>query len=127
MAINNINVSGNVGRDCELRVTQNGKSIASFSIAVTQGFGENKKTSWPICKMFGKMAEGLQSYIKKGDQITVSGEYVTEEWEKDGVKRLQPTIIINQIQLTKKSEQNNLQAPPKAQEPPMDFDDDIPF
>lgn len=133
MTINSINVSGNVGKDCELRVTQNGKNIASFSIAVTQGYGEHEKTSWLTCRIFGKTAEGLQPYIKKGDLITVSGEYVTEEWEKDGVKRLTPTIIVNQVQLQRKgnnqqpSQPNNSPAPQTQNEPPMDFDDDIPF
>lgn len=132
MAINSINVSGNVGKDCELRVTQNGKNIASFSLAVTQGYGEHEKTSWLTCRIFGKTAEGLQPYIKKGDLITVSGEYVTEEWEKDGVKRLSPTIIVNQIQLQRKSNNQQSQQPinhPIPQdEPPTEFDDNsIPF
>ncbi|MCX8581984.1 single-stranded DNA-binding protein [Gilliamella sp. B3482] len=132
MAINSINVSGNVGKDCELRVTQNGKYIASFSIAVTQGYGEHEKTSWLTCRIFGKTAEGLQPYIKKGDLITVSGEYVTEEWEKDGVKRLSPTIIVNQVQLQRKGNNQQQQRPNPVKQPTQtqseDFiEDDIPF
>lgn len=132
MAINSINVSGNVGKDCELRVTQNGKNIASFSIAVTQGYGEHEKTSWLTCRIFGKTAEGLQPYIKKGDLITVSGEYVTEEWEKDGVKRLSPTIIVNQVQLQRKGNNQQQQRPNPVKQPAQtqseDFiEDDIPF
>lgn len=132
MAINSINVSGNVGKDCELRVTQNGKNIASFSIAVTQGYGEHEKTSWLTCRIFGKTAEGLQPYIKKGDLITVSGEYVTEEWEKDGVKRLSPTIIVNQVQLQRKGNNQQQQRPNPVKQPTQtqseDFiEDDIPF
>lgn len=132
MAINSINVSGNVGKNCELRVTQNGKNIASFSIAVTQGYGEHEKTSWLTCRIFGKTAEGLQPYIKKGDLITVSGEYVTEEWEKDGVKRLSPTIIVNQVQLQRKGNNQQQQRPNPVKQPTQtqseDFiEDDIPF
>ena len=132
MAINSINVSGNVGKDCELRVTQNGKNIASFSIAVTQGYGEHEKTSWLTCRIFGKTAEGLQPYIKKGDLITVSGEYVTEEWEKDGVKRLSPTIIVNQVQLQRKGNNQQQQRPNPVKQPTQtqseDFiEDDISF
>lgn len=131
MAINSINVSGNVGKDCELRVTQNGKNIASFSLAITQGYGEHEKTSWLTCRIFGKTAEKLQPYIKKGDLITVNGEYVTEEWEKDGVKRLSPTIIVNQIQLQRKGNNQQSQQPinrlVQQNEPPVDFDDNIPF
>lgn len=130
MAINTIVVSGNVGKDCELRVTQNGKNIASFSVAVKQGYGEHERTSWLSCRMFGKMAEGLCDYIKKGNLVTVSGQYVSEEWEKDGVKRVQPTIIVSDIQLPPRTDgqqqpkQQNQQA---NNEQPQDFSDDIPF
>lgn len=48
-----------VGKDCELRVTQNGKNTASFSIAVTQGYGEHEKTSRFTYRIFGKITEGL--------------------------------------------------------------------
>lgn len=140
MAINVITVSGNVGKDAVLRVTPNGKHISSFSIPAKTGFGENEKTSWLNCKMFGAMAEKLSTAIVKGAKVTVSGEFVIEEWtRKDGTQAQTPTILVRDIDLPPRGTAGNDQprqpqsrpqgpsAPSKHNEPPMDFDDDIPF
>lgn len=138
MAINTIIVSGNVGKDAVLRVTPNGKHIASFSIPAKTGFGENEKTSWLNCKMFGAMAEKLSVAVVKGAKVTVSGEFVIEEWTRqDGSTAQTPTILVRDIDLPprgtpgndKPRQQKPQQQPPAQQhnEPPMDFDDDIPF
>lgn len=137
MAINTIIVSGNVGKDAVLRVTPNGKHIASFSIPAKTGFGENEKTSWLNCKMFGSMAEKLSVAVVKGAKVTVSGEFVIEEWTRqDGSTAQTPTILVRDIDLPPRNGQNQSAAHPQRQhqsstpqpsEPPMDFDDDIPF
>ena len=137
MAINTIIVSGNVGKDAVLRVTPNGKHIASFSIPAKTGFGENEKTSWLNCKMFGAMAEKLSVAVVKGAKVTVSGEFVIEEWTRqDGTAAQTPTILVRDIDLPPRSGQQQSAAQPQRQqqsstpqpsEPPMDFDDDIPF
>lgn len=138
MAINTIIVSGNVGKDAVLRVTPNGKHIASFSIPAKTGFGENEKTSWLNCKMFGAMAEKLSAAVVKGAKVTVSGEFVIEEWTRqDGSAAQTPTILVRDIDLPprgtpgndKPRQQKPQQSSPVQQhnEPPMDFDDDIPF
>ena len=140
MAINVITVSGNVGKDAVLRVTPNGKHISSFSIPAKTGFGENEKTSWLNCKMFGAMAEKLSTAIVKGAKVTVSGEFVIEEWTRnDGSQAQTPTILVRDIDLPPRGTAGNDQprqpqsrpqgqsAPSKHSEPPMNFDDDIPF
>lgn len=145
MAINTITVSGNVGRDAVLRVTPNGKHIASFSLPAKSGFGENEKTSWLNCKMFGVMAEKLFGAIVKGAKVAVTGEFVIEEWTKqDGSQVQTPTILVRDIDLPPRGTQGNdnsrqqASSQPQRQqrssatqqqpsEPPMDFDDDIPF
>lgn len=73
MAINTITVSGNVRKDAVLRVTPNGKPISSFSLPAKSGFGDNEKTYWLNCKMFGAMAEKLSTAIVKGAKVTVKG------------------------------------------------------
>ncbi|EHN8852281.1 single-stranded DNA-binding protein [Enterobacter hormaechei] len=143
MAINTITISGNVGKDAVLRVTPNGKHIASFSLPAKSGFGENEKTSWVNCKMFGAMAEKLSVAVVKGAKITVTGEFVIEEWTKqDGSQAQSPTILVRDIDLPPRGtpgndqpRQNNQpkqqnsqpQQPKQASEPPMNFDDEIPF
>lgn len=139
MAVNVITVSGNLGKDCEQRWTPAGKAAASFSLPVKQGYGEHEKTSWVICKMFGAKAEKLPEHLKKGMKVTVTGEFVMEEWtDRDGNKRSTPVIIVNQLDFggnqtgsqkpqQPQQQQQRVQQPPVQNEPPMDFDDDIPF
>ena len=97
MALNVFTASGNIGKDCESRVTQSGKTIASFSLPVKSGYGENEKTSWVTCKLFGVKAEKLPQYLTKGTKVTVSGEFVLDQWEKDGVKHSMPCVIVNAL------------------------------
>ncbi|WP_313471259.1 single-stranded DNA-binding protein [Atlantibacter hermannii] len=132
MAINNIVVSGNLGKDAVLRVTPNGKHIATFSIPAKSGFGDNAKTAWLQCKMFGVMAEKLTGFLHKGSKVTVVGEFTIEEWTRDNGEKVQtPTILVRDIDLPPRSDnqsqrtQQNNQS--QSSEPPMDFDDDIPF
>ncbi|MEM8238610.1 single-stranded DNA-binding protein [Morganella morganii subsp. sibonii] len=139
MAINVITVSGNLGKDCEQRWNPAGKAVASFSLPVKQGYGEHEKTSWVICKMFGAKAEKLPEHLKKGTKVTITGEFVMEEWTgQDGGKRSVPVIIVNQLDFggnhaggqkpqQPQQQQQRVQQPPVQNEPPMDFDDDIPF
>lgn len=144
MAINTITVSGNVGKDAVLRVTPNGKHIASFSLPAKSGFGDNEKTSWLNCKMFGAMAEKLSVAVVKGAKITVTGEFVIEEWTRqDGSQAQTPTILVRDIDLPprgtpgidnprqhtspQQQRQQHRSVPSKPSEPPMNFDDEIPF
>ncbi|MDH2395669.1 single-stranded DNA-binding protein [Providencia rettgeri] len=145
MAINTITASGNLGKDCEQRWTPNGKAVASFSLPVKQGYGEHEKVSWVICKMFGTKAEKLPEYLTKGTKVTVTGEFVMEEWtSQNGEKKSAPVIIVNQLdfggsgnqagsqraqQPTQQPQQSQQQqqTAPQNIEPPLDFDDDIPF
>ena len=136
MAINLFIVTAHLGKDCERRWTPNGKAVASFSLPVKQGYGEHEKTSWVICKMFGVKAEKLPQYLTKGTKVTVTGEFVMEEWTtQNGEKKSVPVIIVDKIefgnnQAGSQQPSRQLQQPqqPTTQnEPPMDWDDDIPF
>lgn len=145
MAINNITVSGNAGKDFEIRTTGNGKQIGSFSIAAVQGYGDYKKTSWLTVKVLSEgFCKVLEQTVKKGSLVVVSGEFVLETWEKDGVQKSMPVIIAREVvsmsQGGGQSQQGGgwgqPQQPQGNQQPQrqqsqgnqsMDFDDDIPF
>ena len=112
MAINVFTASGNLGRDCEVRVTPNGKSIATFPLPVKQGYGEHEKISWVQCKMFGGMAEKLPNYLTKGTKVVVTGEFLLEEWEgKDGNKRSTATVLVNSLEFVSQSNATQGQQP----------------
>ncbi|MGL9736032.1 MAG: single-stranded DNA-binding protein [Symbiopectobacterium sp.] len=143
MAINVIVASGNIGKDAEQRWTPNGKCIASFSLPVKQGYGEHEKTSWVQCRLSGPKAEKLPQYLTKGTKVTVTGEFVLDEWtDQQGNKRTAPVIVVNDIDFGASSQQSNQrqqpsgngrqqqaqqQTPQQNNEPSMDFEEDIPF
>lgn len=89
-SFNNCTFSGYVGRDPELRFFDDGKSVANFSIAVDN---RNSETLWVTVKVWGKGAQVISDYVKKGSQLIVSGELRQEEWEKNGVKNSK--IVLN--------------------------------
>lgn len=140
MGINVFTASGRLGSDMEVRVTQAGKFIGSFSLPIENGWGDKKKTAWVTCKVLGERAEKLQHYLKKGSKVTVTGAFTLDEWEKDGVKHSRPVIIVGDIELPERQQEGQQQQRPQQQggcgqqaqqpsqysEPPMDFED-IPF
>lgn len=71
--MNKVTLVGRLGQDPELKTSNSGNSFAKFSIATNDGFGDNKKTNWHNCTAFGKAAEIISQYIKKGNEIAVSG------------------------------------------------------
>lgn len=69
-------IAGTVGRDAELRQTQGGDAVLSFSLAVDNGKdrdGNKRDATWYDCSLWGKRANSLQSHINKGDKLTVTG------------------------------------------------------
>ncbi len=134
MSLNLFIASGNLGNDIEVRFTPNGKCIGQFSLPVTSGWGEHEKTCWVKCKVLGDRAEKLQPYLVKGSVVTVNGRFEMDEWEKDGIKHMQPVILVNDIVLPPKD--NSKTHPPRQQGSPNRqltpeeleaLNDDIPF
>ena len=66
-------IAGNVGRDPEMRYTPSGSAVTSFSVAVSDGFGEKKKTIWFRVSAWEKLAETCNNYLKKGSKVLVEG------------------------------------------------------
>lgn len=72
-------ISGGIGKDAELRSTGNGDKVASFSVAVSDGFGDAKRTIWFDVSVWGKRAETLAPMLTKGGKVSVSGDLSTRE------------------------------------------------
>lgn len=69
-------IAGTVGRDAELRQTQNGDAVLGFSLAVDNGKdaqGNKREATWFDCSLWGKRAQALAAHIRKGDKLTVTG------------------------------------------------------
>ena len=79
-----LTLAGNVGKDAELRQTQGGDSVLSFSLAVDGGKDKNgnkRDSTWFDCSIWGKRADALQSYITKGSKLVVTGRPTAREYQ----------------------------------------------
>ena len=109
--------TGNLGKDCEVRSTQSGMSVCSFSVAVKSGYGDNQKTTWVSCTLFGKRAEGqLPQYLTKGAQVAISGEAFMDEWQKDGATNKMLKVNVDKLDLIGGVQQQQ-QQPQQYQQP----------
>jgi single-strand DNA-binding protein len=140
-SINHVVLVGNLTRNAELKYTNSGMAISTFSIAVNQR--RKKDDQWVDeahffdVEYFGKAAEAVNQYLVKGKQVGVEGSLRQDRWEKDGQARSKVKITANNIMLLGGRPQG--QAPgaspapsgghePAESSPPTDtFEDDIPF
>lgn len=74
-------IAGNLGKDAEIKTTQGGDSFCRFSVAVTTGWGDRKATTWWDVTRWGKGADKLAGFLKKGAKVAVSGEISAREHE----------------------------------------------
>ena len=127
--MNKVILMGNIGKDIEVRNTQSGTTIASFSMATTKQIKGEKKTSWHKVKAFGKTAEIIAQYFTKGSKIMIEGEISYNEWEKDGIKRVSTDIVVNEFHFVDGKKQASSTNPPIAntQSYQPDEDSDIQF
>jgi len=92
-------VVGNLGQDAELTEVGTDKTPkARFSVAANVGYGNNTRTEWVACEMWGQRAASLAPHLTKGQRIIVTGERRTQEWEKDGETRSHVVVRVNEVQ-----------------------------
>ena len=126
-------IDGTLGKDVELRYTNSGTTIASFSMANSElKFGGNFKksddytTTWINVKAVGKVADTCR--FSKGDRVVVIGKITQETWEKDGTKHYKSVLIASKVLIDKyKSEPANHDDQNDASPQSSVSDDDLPF
>lgn len=90
---------GRLTRDAEFK-TVGETDIASISIAYSTGYGDKKKSNYIDCVAFGKTAEVVKNYTKKGSQIAIEGSLEQDSWDgQDGKKNYKTKIKIASLQL----------------------------
>jgi len=135
--VNSVNLIGRLTRDVEIRYTpNNGTPVSRFTIAVNR---INKdEADFISCVAFGKTAENLANYMRKGNQIAVSGSIRTRNYENNEGKRVYVTeVIANRVMfLERKKEDSEIERDQFHNEPePYGYggnqidisDDDLPF
>jgi single-strand DNA-binding protein len=105
-SVNKVIIVGNLGRDPEVRYLPNGDAVANIAVATTDRYkdkqtGENKEiTEWHRISFFGRLAEIVSQYLKKGSQVYVEGSLRTRKWtDKDGQEKYSTEIRADSMQM----------------------------
>lgn len=138
-SVNKVILVGNLGRDPEVRYTTSGTPVANFTMATTDRWsdpssGERKeRTEWHKVVVWGKQAEIVGEYLRKGSQVYVEGSLQTREWtDRDGNKRYTTEVKAQRVQmLGRRSDRDAGSGGDRSQavaEPDAGYEeDDIPF
>lgn len=94
--MNSVNLAGRMTRDCELKYTQDGKAIGNFTLAINKRYKKDE-ANFINCVAFGKTAELIAEYVRKGHLLGVTGSIETSSWEKDGQKHYKTEVAVDQI------------------------------
>ena len=145
--LNQVQIIGRVGKDPEVRYLPSGEAVANFSVATTEKWKDKQsgelreETEWHRISTFGRLAEIVGQYVKKGGLVYVSGKIKTRKYtDKDGSEKYATDIRANELKLLSSRENNQggerAPRPSTAQQRPApaaqgsgfdDMDDDIPF
>ena len=119
--INKVILMGRLTRDPEMRHTNSGTPVTTFSLAINSGYGENQRTDFVNCLAWNKTAEFVTKYFAKGKMIVIAdGRITTRSWEtQDGKRAYATEVVANEVSFgeTKSSQQT-------ATQPPMQDNDD---
>ncbi|MBI28849.1 MAG: Single-stranded DNA-binding protein [Alphaproteobacteria bacterium MarineAlpha5_Bin11] len=155
-SVNKVILLGNIGKDPDIRVTQNGSKLASFSIATSKRWKDKEsqeykeKTEWHKIVVFSNgLVDIIEKYVKKGSKIYIEGELQTRKWtDQDGKDRYTTEVLLQgynsnltlldsrttgttnkPIENSENSDQDLNQSieGKSAKESSSELDDDIPF
>lgn len=149
-SVNKVIIVGNLGRDPEVRYMPSGDAVANIAVATSSKY-KNKagemveETEWHRISFFGRQAEIVGEYLKKGRSVYIEGRLKTRKYtDKDGVEKFATDIIASEMQMLGSREGGGdegggnrsrpVAAPAAARPAPAksasgfdDMDDDIPF
>lgn len=104
-SINKVILIGNLGKDPDIRVTQNGTTIATLALATSRRYKDTEgnvqeETEWHRVVLFGRAAEVAREYLRKGNPMYVEGRLRTHKFtDKEGIERYQTEIVGEMMQL----------------------------
>ena len=117
---NNVNLVGRFTTDVDLKYTNNGMAIADFSLAVDRN---KEETDFIRCKTFGKTAENIAKFLKKGDLIAVNGSIQTGKYVNKDKKTVYTTdVVVDTFAFLQSKNERQAQQPQQApQQAPQQF------
>lgn len=130
--INSVVLQGRLTKDPELRHTQSGKAVVTFTLAWSEKFNETERKLFLPCVAWGGTAEFVTSYFGKGNALAVEGKLGSRSWtDKEGRNRETIELTVSQVHFTEKRETTvaSSEAPiaPAPFAELLDDDEDCPF
>jgi len=145
-SLNKVMLIGNIGSEPEVRATSSGARVAKLSLATNRGFQDRsgqqqERTDWHRLTFFGKLADVVEQWVKKGDRLYVEGriEYSQTQDDKGGTRYWTDVVVQEMVMLGSGSggdapsefsggSSGRGSAPAKSSPPPLsEPDDDLPF
>lgn len=149
MFINKVFLYGNLTRDPELKALPSGLNVASFGLATNRVFKDRdgkkqEQTEFHSISVFGRSADLVAQYLKKGSSAFIEGRLQTRSWEKNGEKHYRTEIVADNVQFGPRSgggssqggrapQEDDFAGAPASSGSPIDYPkddinpDDIPF
>lgn len=108
MYLNKAFIIGNLTRDPEIRAIPSGMQVASFSVATNRVWkdkngAKQESTDYHNVVVFGKQADSVSKYLKKGQNVLVEGRIQTRSWESEGKKNYRTEIVADRVQFGPKA------------------------
>lgn len=130
--MNKVILLGHLARDPELRYTNNGTPVATFTLAVNRTRtkeGAEQQPDWINCVVWQKTAENCANYLRKGSKALVEGRIQTRSYEdNEGKKRFVMEVVGENVQFLSPKNQGEQPEEPFSPKPPINIsDDDLPF
>lgn len=122
-SVNKVQIIGTLGRDPEMKYLPSGSAVVSVSVATDESYNDKnsgqkvEKTEWHRMTAFGKLAEIIGQYLKKGSKAYFEGKLRTNEYEKDGIKRYSTEIVISEMMMLDSQQQGHQQGQQPDQQP----------
>ena len=106
---NSVQLIGRLGNDPEVRTFDNGKKMATFSLATNEKYTNSKgekveDTQWHNIVVWGKKVDVVENYLNKGSEIALEGKLINRNYEKDGVTKYVTEISMNELLMMGKKE-----------------------
>lgn len=133
--LNQVSLIGRVGKDPEIKQFDNGNKVAKFTLATSEKYkdkdgNKQEKTEWHSIAIWGKLADVVENYVKRGRLLYLSGKITYREYENNGQKKYFTEIIVSQMtMLGGKGDENNEGKQHESVIPNADDNssDDLPF
>jgi single-strand DNA-binding protein len=135
-SLNKVTLIGRLGKDPEVRRTQTGDAITNLSIATSEKYKDKKtgqyveNTEWHRVTAFGSLAEIMEKYLNKGQEVYIEGSIHTRKWtDASGVEKYSTDIKANSMLMLGDKKDSAPRAEPKHEPKPANeiIDDDVPF